>query len=373
VRTRAGALLLAAGAFASFAAIGAASLSGCDELRVADTRDAAGSPGDEDGADGGDPGDPDARTPSIFTVVKQEPDGGSLSSVFGFAPNDIHAVGENGTILHYDGTSWTKGAMTTGALLAKVWGRAPNDVYAVGVLAEGARGVLMHYDGNGWVEEREFDEGLTSVWGTKDFVLVGGFNGKVYKKTPTKDWYLLVTLEKNPDAPYEPNVHPDDNFAPVVDALWGNDGMHFAAACDLDTTVFYRDPSMWVPEYDPVNRKRRFRSVWGPPGTNYNLFFGANYNGVWLVQEDITFSLSLHEERDTPDRVNEAIWGIWGTATDNVLFVGDKGRIMSWHGMSDVTIVPSPTTAGLSAVWGSSANDVWIVGDDMTILHGSMP
>ncbi|MDB5212242.1 MAG: hypothetical protein JWO86_169 [Myxococcaceae bacterium] len=346
---------------------GALSVAACSELRIADVHDGAASDASDEASD------PDGGTPSRFTIVQQTPDGGSLESVFGFAANDIYAAGENGTILHYDGASWTKGAMTTGALLAKVWGRAPNDVYAVGVLAEAARGVLMHNDGKGWIEEREFDDGLTAVWGTKDFTLVGGLNGKIYKKTATRDWYLLVTLEKNPFATPEPNIHPDDNFAPVVDALWGNDATHFGAACDLDTTVFYRDPSMWVPEYDPVNRKRRFRSVWGPPGASYNLFFGANYNGVWLVQNDIAMSLSLHEERDTPERVDQAVWGIWGTATDNVLFVGDKGRIMSWKGQGDVTIVPAPTTTGLSAVWGSSADDVWIVGDDMTILHGSMP
>ena len=356
-------------------AAGALGVAACSELRVANVGD-GGVTANGDGGDGdgdGEAGNLDGGTPSSFTIVQQVPDGGSLSSVFGFAGNDIHAVGENGTFLHYDGRSWNKAGTTTGALMAKVWGRAPNDVYAVGVLGEAARGILMHYDGTGWIQEREFDDGLTAVWGTKDFVLIAGLNGKIYKKTATKDWYLLVTLEKNPFATPEPSVYPDDAFAPVVDALWGNDATHFGAACDLDTTVFYRDPSMWVPEYDPVNRKRRFRSIWGPPGSSYNFFIGANYNGVWLVQNDITLSLSLHEERDTPDRVNQAVWGIWGTATDNVLFVGDRGRIMSWHGMDDVTIVPSPTTAGLSAVWGSSANDVWIVGDDMTILHGSMP
>jgi hypothetical protein len=31
-----------------------------------------------------------------------------------------------------------------------------------------------HYDGNGWIEEREFDDGLSALWGTKGFVLVGG-------------------------------------------------------------------------------------------------------------------------------------------------------------------------------------------------------
>jgi len=355
-------------------ATGGLSVAACAELRVAQIGDDGAT---EDGGDGDGGGEAatreDGGAQSNFTVVQQVPDGGSLSSVFGFAANDIHAVGENGAMLHYDGQSWTRAGTTSGALMTKVWGRAPNDVYAVGVLAEAARGILLHNDGRGWKEEREFDDGLAAVWGTEDFVLIAGLKGKVYKKTATRDWYLLVTFEKNPFATPEPSVHPDDAFAPVVDALWGNDATHIGAACDLDTTVFYREPSMWVPEYDAVNRKRRFRSIWGPPGSNYNFFIGANYNGVWLVQDDISLFLSLHEERDSPERVNQAVWGIWGTASDNVLFVGDRGRIMSWRGRGDVSVVPSPTTRSLTGVWGSAPNDVWIVGDDMTILHGSMP
>jgi hypothetical protein len=341
-------------------------LLGCGEIRSAPA--AAGDAGSDAAGDANV-----GATAGGFTVVAHTPDGGSLSDIFGFAPNDIHAVGENGAILDYDGNTWNSLAGTTGALMTKVWGPAPNDVYAVGVLAADARGILMHYDGKGWIEEREFDDGLAAVWGTKDFVLIGGLNGKIYKKTPTRDWYLLVTLEKNPNVTGDPSVHPDDRYMPVVDAIWGNDATHMAVACDLDTTVFYRDPSQWVPEYDPVNRKRRFRKVWGPPANNYNFFFGANYFGIWLVTGDIGMSYSVHEEVDTPERENQFVWGIWGPSSDRVIFVGDAGRIMTLDNNGNVTTQPSPTQVGLSAVWGSGPDDVWIVGDEMTILHGKLP
>jgi hypothetical protein len=108
---------------AAVLAAGGLSVAACSELRVANVGDGGAT---ANGSDGGD---------EASTL-----DGGALSSLFGFAGNDIHAVGENGTMLHYDGQSWTKAGTTTGA---------PNDVYAVGVLAEAARGILMHYDGNG--------------------------------------------------------------------------------------------------------------------------------------------------------------------------------------------------------------------------------
>jgi NAD kinase len=61
-----------------------------------------------------------------------------------FLPADF-AVGAGGTILHYDGTSWTAQASGT-----------TNDLYFVAVLdssdayALGAGGTVVHYDGTHW-------------------------------------------------------------------------------------------------------------------------------------------------------------------------------------------------------------------------------
>ena len=61
-----------------------------------------------------------------------------LSSIFGFADNDIYAVGYYGTILHYDGNAWTIQAQFEPAgwlstnLLQTVWGPSPSAVFAGG-------------------------------------------------------------------------------------------------------------------------------------------------------------------------------------------------------------------------------------------------
>ena len=46
--------------------------------------------------------------------------------------NDVYAVGNSGTILHYDGSSWSAMSSGTTNILYGVWGSSNNDVYAVG-------------------------------------------------------------------------------------------------------------------------------------------------------------------------------------------------------------------------------------------------
>jgi len=52
--------------------------------------------------------------------------------VWGSGLTDVYAVGNAGTVLHFDGTTWK--AMDSGAqtALVRVWGAGPSDVYVVG-------------------------------------------------------------------------------------------------------------------------------------------------------------------------------------------------------------------------------------------------
>jgi hypothetical protein len=125
-----------------------------------------------------------------------------------------------------------------------------------------------------------------------------------------------------------------------------------------------------------------FDSVWAPPGSSNDYFFGTNYFGVvWLTADApppganmIADQLYTLYRDDSPQGAqNLFIHGIWGTGA-KVLFVGDQGRIYRFDaGLNDVSPVPSPATGALWGVWGSSESDVWIVGENEVILHGSIP
>lgn len=69
-----------------------------------------------------------------------------LRGLYGFAADDVWAVGDDATVLHWDGQVWTKLASPFDAAKDKprlfaVWGSAPNDVWI------GGNGVMLHFQG----------------------------------------------------------------------------------------------------------------------------------------------------------------------------------------------------------------------------------
>ena len=102
-------------------------------------------------------------TPTEGRIEKEQADGSwapvavpagvpLLNWVFGFGSSDVVVVGNDGTILRGDGTTFSQVASPTDQDLWGVWGSAPNDVWAVGGSARLASGVptLLHYDGAAW-------------------------------------------------------------------------------------------------------------------------------------------------------------------------------------------------------------------------------
>jgi hypothetical protein len=121
--------------------------------------------------------------------LQPTPTSEALWGVWGAAPDDMWAVGGAGratsvaTLLHYDGVSWEVAPTPTFArpgvtALYKVWGTAADNIYAVGRV-----GVILHYDGDAWVEESSgTGDDLIALYGSSadEIVAVGGrSNGRV--------------------------------------------------------------------------------------------------------------------------------------------------------------------------------------------------
>jgi photosystem II stability/assembly factor-like uncharacterized protein len=68
-----------------------------------------------------------------------------LLSIWGSSPNNIFAVGDNATILHYDGKSWSAMDPETDKYLTKVRGLRSDCIYAVG-----DDGLVIRFDGKKW-------------------------------------------------------------------------------------------------------------------------------------------------------------------------------------------------------------------------------
>lgn len=68
-----------------------------------------------------------------------QPSAQGLNGVWGASATDVFAVGENGTILHYDGVTWLLPTSGTTERLHAVWGSSGTDVFVVG-----GGGVIRH-------------------------------------------------------------------------------------------------------------------------------------------------------------------------------------------------------------------------------------
>ena len=106
----------------------------------------------------------------------------TLRSVWALSATDAFAVGDDGTIVRWDGTAWTTmssaGDAWAGRRLDGVWGSSPTNVFAVGEL-----GTVLRYDGTRWTEQ-PFDavSDLAAVWGTSAtnvFAASAALNGLV--------------------------------------------------------------------------------------------------------------------------------------------------------------------------------------------------
>jgi hypothetical protein len=173
-------------------------------------------------------------TPEVGPVtswVVEVPPVDHLSGVWGTSSTDVFAVGDYGTILHYDGTEWSP--MTSGIdkYLGGVWGTSSSDVYAVEHLWDGANwnGTILHYDGSSWsaMTGEMTWRPISAVWGTSssDLYAVGG-GGTILHYDGT-DW--------------SPMTSGTDKY---LMGVWGTSST-YVYAVGGDGTILHYDGASW--------------------------------------------------------------------------------------------------------------------------------
>ncbi|MDH5491402.1 MAG: hypothetical protein OEY14_05560, partial [Myxococcales bacterium] len=89
------------------------------------------------------------------------------------------------------------------------------------------------------------------------------------------------------------------------------------------------------------------------------------------------FDGSAWSQQPTP--TDQDLWGVWGSAPDDLWAVGGKGllegqaTILHFDGSSwqaeTLPVLARPRVYAFFKVWGSSASDVWVVGQRGAVLH----
>jgi hypothetical protein len=323
-------------------------------------------------------------------------------------PNAVYATGYDIhdaqsfslRVFRYDGSTWSGvfTSMIPVLSLASFWsagGSGPNDVYFGGSVD-----YLVHYDGTAW--------STLSVWeGASELralsappvgnVFVGGrapFGGLILSSWDGHLWkdHRKTVVDARVDILDFWGVSP--NFVFAVGTM---------SAYDQYGYLLYYDGTQWKLTYT-VYQWRTFRAVWGSqlndiffvggrtssspsptivhfngatmadmtPNTVVALFdvWGSGPNDVYAVGGSSGLGAVIHYDGTAWSQVrteSASINGVWGTAANNVMAVGDGGRILRYDGSAWSTMT-SPTTRSLRSLWGTGASGVFAVGDGGTIL-----
>jgi hypothetical protein len=287
--------------------------------------------------------------------------GNALNSVWGTGAKDLWAVGEAGTILHWDGSAWSPVPSGTTSSLKSVWGAKANDVWAVG------DGVLLRWNGKAWsnidyqipVELGDGEEHptftareapATRVWGT------ASNDVWVVTKSPPERSFQGGHAILHWDGTSWTDVAGTEPYVGV----WGSGPRDVWAVAD-NSWIAHWDGSEWTSD-----RPGTFFIGGGP-------LWGFGPNDVWMAGGGGP-DLIYHRDANGWASVSCAaapcarMVDVWGAAANDVWTVGKGGGAFHWNGTA-WSAVDSGTTQDLAGVWGSASNDVWAVGASGTIQH----
>ncbi|MDI6791872.1 MAG: DUF3160 domain-containing protein [bacterium] len=296
-----------------------------------------------------------------------------LYSVTMTGPTDGWAVGDGSTIFHWDGVSWSEVSLPTSNSLRSVTMTGPTDGWAVGW-----NGTILHWDGASWSEvSSPTSNDLLSVTmaSPTDGWAVGGrgtilhWDGASWSEvsSPTSDWLKSVTM-----------TGPTDGWAVGYgDAILHWDGASWRKV-GLPTSDWLESVTMTGPTDGWAVGSGGIILHWD--GASWSDFSSPTSNGLysvtmtgptngWAVGEDVAI---LHWDGASWTEVSSptSSWlrSVTMTGPTDGWAVGQRGTILHWDGASWSEVSP-PTLHWLCSVTMTSSTDGWAVGAGGTILR----
>jgi BACON domain-containing protein/6-bladed beta-propeller protein len=264
-----------------------------------------------------------------WTITRILPDI-SLNGVWGSSSASVFVVGAEGSLLQYDGRSWTEEDSGVTGDLYGIWGSSAEDVYVVG-----ESGLMLHYDGSSWSTlPAVVQETLRDSWGNSaaDIYAVSQTGSVVELYSSTMDTGLGLR------------------------SIWGSSGSDIFVAGENGTILHY-DGSAWA--FMDSETTLWLNGVWGCSDSDV-FAVGENgaivhYNGTSWSSMDSGTTLTLHS--------------VWGSSCNDVYAVGANGLLLYYNGV-DWYEAGTDVTVDLNDVWVSSKSEVIAVGEDGVILFG---
>lgn len=252
-----------------------------------------------------------------------------LWSVWGSGADDVFAVGESGTIIHYDGSRWAAMASPTDRHLHGVWGSSASNVYAVGQV-----GTILHYDGTRWRQVYQLSVDLTAVavtgFGPHDIFVVGD-EGLILRFDGV-EWRRM-----------------DGNSKDALYGIWGLDSEHVLAVGDFGTVLRWNGKD-W--KTFNAGTENFLYSVWGDALDN---IYVAGLAGTVAHFDGKRWSL-------LPTRQRADLLAVAGCAGQTPVVVGTMGSILRFDGKM-WNKEQSQNDTSLRGLWVADDGVAFAVGD----------
>ena len=347
--------------------------------------------------------------------------GSRLYGVWAPSADEAYAVGQNGTLLRFNGQSWSRLESGTSSNLYTVWG-AGGTLYVgdeLGVLrytsdsggsgsglqrmaSFGARvtaihgstagniyavldsGQVLHYDGNQPGDWRVLpgstsNPGLTSVWVSGDGFHAVGNAGVILAGSPDamqpeskiaaaghlhsiwgpSDSEVYVVGQSGTVLRYhEQRWQPFVSPSPVdLHAVWG-DGRGSLFVAGASGVIARHDGEQWR---DERGGSGLLRDLDGHVGSTGLRLYAVGEQGIYQRQQGGVWS---REAEASPLRAVSL-----DPQHQLVVAVGDAGRIWQRRADQPWQLIPSPTNVTLYDVWVGAADEAYAVGAEETILR----
>ena len=262
-------------------------------------------------------------------------------------PKNIWAVGSHGFGWHYDGTSWTSTQINpTGNQLLGVFATSASNVYAMG-----GNGDLLHYDGTWQARSSGFSASVTAMWGISDHDLWVFTDDKNARHFDGSHW----TVTALPGIAYSATGTSGTDVWVGSDAglLYHYDGASWKTVTTADTKariygIYIAAPDRVVLAGDPTVQfwdGARY-TVALTPVAGARTVWGSGPSDIWvgIYGTCATYHFNGASWTQYPFPGCGAIWGIHGTSSSDVYFVGDgTGMPRHWDGSKFTSIAIGAT------------------------------
>jgi hypothetical protein len=271
------------------------------------------------------PPPPKTCAPNLFCWSNPLPQGNTFQALWATSASDVWAVGDAGTIHHYDGAKWTAQASGTTESLFGVWAASANEAYAVGTA-----GKVLRYDGTKWSSEvSSTTRRLSGIWGSGSDAWAVGEGGTIIRRSGGT-WSAQTS-----------------GVATNLNGVWGRSPTEIYTVGDAGVIRKF-DGTSWT--MMTSSTAMNLAGIWG----DANTAIAVGQNGVVLGLAGTTWSAQSSGS-------TEQLSGVFSPSAGQYIAVGSNGTVLRGSGG---TWSPQPpgTGLGLVAVRGASAADLWTAG-----------